>query len=144
MHSINISSYMMAHIFIFEIYDAKIMWNRSIINKRIALLDRTSKILKALAEEPMPKNLSLAQQKEFEAYSKWLKNTSKQLDSLVRKTSKGSFRTMKAMQEIDQSFNLQYLQLQNKISHENRQFTMISNIMKNKHDTAKNAINNLR
>jgi len=135
---------MMAHIFIFEIYDAKIMWNRSIINKRIALLDRTSKILKALAEEPMPKNLSLAQQKEFEAYSKWLKNTSKQLDSLVRKTSKGSFRTMKAMQEIDQSFNLQYLQLQNKISHENRQFTMISNIMKNKHDTAKNAINNLR
>lgn len=144
MHSINISSYMMAHIFIFEIYDAKIMWNRSIINKRIALLDRTSKILKALAEEPMPKNLSLAQQKEFEAYSKWLKNTSKQLDSLVRKTPKGSFRTMKAMQEIDQSFNLQYLQLQNKISHENRQFTMISNIMKNKHDTAKNAINNLR
>jgi len=135
---------MMAHIFIFEIYDAKIMWNRSIINKRIALLDRTSKILKALAEEPMPKNLSLAQQKEFEAYSKWLKNTSKQLDSLVRKTPKGSFRTMKAMQEIDQSFNLQYLQLQNKISHENRQFTMISNIMKNKHDTAKNAINNLR
>ena len=120
------------------------MWNRSIINKRIALLDRTSKILKALAEEPMPKNLSLAQQKEFEAYSKWLKNTSKQLDSLVRKTPKGSFRTMKAMQEIDQSFNLQYLQLQNKISHENRQFTMISNIMKNKHDTAKNAINNLR
>ena len=135
---------MMAQIFIFEIYDAKIMWNRSIINKRIALLDRTSKILKALAEEPMPKNLSLAQQKEFEAYSKWLKNTSKQLDSLVRKTPKGSFRTMKAMQEIDQSFNLQYLQLQNKISHENRQFTMISNIMKNKHDTAKNAINNLR
>jgi uncharacterized coiled-coil DUF342 family protein len=48
------------------------------------------------------------------------------------------------MREMQQSFNLQFLQLQNKISHENRQFTMVSNIMKTKHDTAKNAINNVR
>jgi len=48
------------------------------------------------------------------------------------------------MQEMQMSFNLQYLMLQNKISHENRQFSMVSNIMKNKHDTAKNAINNIR
>jgi hypothetical protein len=48
------------------------------------------------------------------------------------------------MQDMSQSFNLQYLQLQNRISQENRQFTMVSNIMKNKHDTAKNSINNIR
>ncbi|MBN2430223.1 MAG: hypothetical protein JXQ27_02050 [Acidobacteria bacterium] len=48
------------------------------------------------------------------------------------------------MQEMQQSFNLQYLQLQNKISYENRQFSMVSNIMKNKHDTAKSSINNIR
>lgn len=48
------------------------------------------------------------------------------------------------MQDMNMSFNLQYLMLQNKISHENRQFTLVSNIMKNKHDTAKNAINNIR
>jgi hypothetical protein len=48
------------------------------------------------------------------------------------------------MQEMQMSFNLQYLMLQNKVSQENRQFTMVSNIMKNKHDTAKNAINNIR
>jgi hypothetical protein len=41
-------------------------------------------------------------------------------------------------------FNLQYLMLQNKISQENRQFSMVSNIMRNKHDTAKNSINNIR
>jgi len=52
--------------------------------------------------------------------------------------------TTQQMQEMQMSFNLQYLMLQNKISHENRQFTMISNIMKNKHDTAKNTINNIR
>jgi len=50
----------------------------------------------------------------------------------------------KQMQEMQTSFNLQYLQLQNKISHENRQFTMVSNIMKTKHDTAKSSINNIR
>jgi hypothetical protein len=51
---------------------------------------------------------------------------------------------MDSMQNQSQSFNLQYLQLQNNISQENRQFTMVSNIMKVKHDTAKNSINNIR
>ena len=54
------------------------------------------------------------------------------------------FAAVKQMQEMQMSFNLQYLMLQNKISHENRQFSMVSNIMKNKHDTAKNSINNIR
>jgi hypothetical protein len=50
----------------------------------------------------------------------------------------------KALAEMEMSFNLQYLMLQNKISHENRQFSMISNTMQNKHDTARNSINNVR
>jgi len=48
------------------------------------------------------------------------------------------------MQEMQMSFNLQYLALQNAIQHENRQFSMISNIMKTKHDTVKNSIENIR
>ncbi len=40
--------------------------------------------------------------------------------------------------------DLQYLQLQQDMQHENRQFTMVSNIMKVKHDTAKSSINNIR
>lgn len=48
------------------------------------------------------------------------------------------------MQEMNQSFNLQYLQLQQDMQQENRQFTLVSNIMKVKHDTAKAAINNVR
>jgi hypothetical protein len=54
------------------------------------------------------------------------------------------FKAIREMQEMQMSFNLQYLTLQNEISHENRQFSMVSNIMKNKHDTAKNSINNIR
>ena len=42
------------------------------------------------------------------------------------------------------SFNLQYLQLQNQMQNENRQYTAVSNIMKTKHDTVKNSISNIR
>ncbi len=48
------------------------------------------------------------------------------------------------MQETQMSFNLQYLMLQNQMQNENRQFAMVSNIMKTKHDTAKNSISNIR
>ncbi len=48
------------------------------------------------------------------------------------------------MQEMMASFNLQYLQLQNKMQAENRSYTTISNVMKTKHDTAKSSIQNVR
>ena len=64
--------------------------------------------------------------------------------STVSKEFEDRTQIIETCQEAQKSFNLQYLMLQNKISHENRQFTMVSNIMKNKHDTAKNAINNIR
>ncbi len=50
----------------------------------------------------------------------------------------------KQMQETQMSFNLQYLQLQSQMQHENRSYTAISNIMKTKHDTVKNSISNTR
>jgi hypothetical protein len=50
----------------------------------------------------------------------------------------------KQMQEMNQVFNLEHLMLQQSSSQENRQFTMISNIMKARHDAARNAIANLR
>lgn len=54
------------------------------------------------------------------------------------------FEAAREMQEMQQSFNLQFLALQEAMQKENRQFTMVSNVMKTKHDTAKNAINNVR
>src|ERR1041384_6727912 len=50
----------------------------------------------------------------------------------------------KQMQETQMTFNLQYLQLQTQMQHENRSYTAVSNIMKTKHDTVKNSINNIR
>ena len=46
--------------------------------------------------------------------------------------------------EMQMSFNLQYLNLQNKMQGENRQYSTISNVLKTKHDTTKNSINNIR
>src|SRR5262249_28367872 len=54
---------------------------------------------------------------------------------------------MSATQQISEfqaSLNLQYLQLQEKIQIDSRQFNLVSNIMKTKHDAAKNALNNVR
>jgi hypothetical protein len=48
------------------------------------------------------------------------------------------------LRETQMSFNLQYLALQTKMQNENRTYTAISNILKTKHDTVKNSINNVR
>jgi len=51
---------------------------------------------------------------------------------------------VRQMSELSQSFNIRYLDLQKRMQDENRRYTLVSNIMKRKHDTAKNAINNIR
>jgi hypothetical protein len=53
-------------------------------------------------------------------------------------------RLMDELGESAMSFNLQYLQLQSQMQAENRAYTAVSNIMKTKHDTAKNSISNIR
>jgi hypothetical protein len=50
----------------------------------------------------------------------------------------------KQVEETQMSYNLQYLQLQHQMQNESRQFTAISNILKTKHDTVKNSIQNVR
>ncbi|MBI3178887.1 MAG: hypothetical protein HYZ27_04460 [Deltaproteobacteria bacterium] len=54
------------------------------------------------------------------------------------------FTNMRSFQAEQMSLNMQYLVLQQQMQQENRQFTTLSNVMKTKHDTAKNAINNVR
>ena len=50
---------------------------------------------------------------------------------------------MWAMQQENQVFNMQYMQLQQSIQADNRNFSTMSNLMKVRHDTAKSAINNM-
>jgi hypothetical protein len=47
-------------------------------------------------------------------------------------------------QAAQQSFNLQYLQLQSELQDQNRRYELVINIMKAKHDTVMNSISNIR
>jgi hypothetical protein len=49
----------------------------------------------------------------------------------------------RALQAEAQAFNVQYLQLQENMQRESREFTALSNVMRVKHDTAKAAISNI-
>jgi hypothetical protein len=121
-----------------------------LLKKRLQILNSTSRTLRKLSKEKAPKNLTSEQKKEQDKYNKWLISASAKLDELAVKgeTLLGSEeKLMQAtlpMQELYESFNLEYLKLQRQMQSDNRQFTLMSNIMKVKHDTAKNAINNVR
>ena len=87
---------------------------------------------------------------QSEEQAKIFSALSKQVEDLAKLAAqKGTSQSQlmqatKNMQEAQMSFNLQYLQLQNSMQNENRQFTMVSNIMKTKHDTVKNSISNIK
>jgi hypothetical protein len=49
----------------------------------------------------------------------------------------------RALQAEAQAMNLQYLQLQERMQQESREFTALSNVMRVKHDSARSAISNI-
>jgi septal ring factor EnvC (AmiA/AmiB activator) len=84
-------------------------------------------------------------EKLLKSYNDELTRMTKATTSLETAISQSQLmNATKQMQEMQMSFNLQYLQLQNSMQNENRQFTMVSNIMKTKHETVKNSISNIR
>jgi hypothetical protein len=107
-------------------------------------LDESSSSLQQLLQTHQKMmQMSEEQAKIFSALSKKVDDLSKL--AAQKGTSQAELmQATKNLQETQMSFNLQYLQLQNSMQNENRQFTMVSNIMKTKHDTVKNAISNIR
>jgi hypothetical protein len=63
--------------------------------------------------------------------------------SMVEGNNASQIQATQQMQELQTSFNLEYLQLQSSMQNENRQFKVVSNIMKTRHDTVKNSISNI-
>jgi hypothetical protein len=124
---------------------------------RIEQMRATGRELSALAAEPLPELRSPQERQEAEAYRAFLARAARDLEALAgeweraqvtdRASTAGGgdaqaalLNATRQLQERDMSFNLQYLSLQQKLQDENRRFTLMSNIMKAKHDTAKNAI----
>jgi hypothetical protein len=126
----------------------EIQSQKSLIAQRVATLKQVRDVFREIAASPLPHGRSAAELAEARRYVEWLKTWAARLDGLAAKgesTSGGASGGSGGQdQKMSASFNLQYLGLQQQMQDENRRFTMISNIMKIKHDTARNAINNVR
>jgi len=48
------------------------------------------------------------------------------------------------MQATNMSFSMQYLMLQEKMQNESRQYATLANVMRTRHETARNSISNVR
>jgi len=55
-----------------------------------------------------------------------------------------AFEAARLLQQEGQSFNLRYLELQERLQRETREFTALSNVMKVRHDAARAAIQNVQ
>jgi hypothetical protein len=55
-----------------------------------------------------------------------------------------AFEAARLLQAEGQSFNLRYLELQERLQRESREFTAMSNVMKVRHDAARAAIQNVQ
>ncbi len=84
--------------------------------------------------------------RDFEDYGKAVADLQELCSSVMETNAKlaALVKQSRVPAEMNQSFNMQYLGLQQQMQDESRRFTMLSNIMKTKHDTAKNSISNLR
>ena len=127
-------------------FQVNIVLDRKQVGKRVKILRETREVLHKLSKQPISKGLSRSEQSELKRYNKWLSSACKELDKLVKMGEhlmKQIEPTTKSV-KMQQSFNLQYLKIQQSMQEQNQQFTLVSNIMKVKHDTAKSAINNVR
>jgi hypothetical protein len=123
--------------------------------KRLALLRGTIENLKTLADDTMPKKTTPSEQKELNAYSKWLKNAIDWLNLLAKRweiylQNKGLSSAREKLTRDPQVaedlrlLNLQYLLLRNKIYQENKDFQISSNFLKKKRETVRSLIINLK
>lgn len=124
------------------------------LRRQITNIESIAAELEALAKAPMPKGLPAEDRELFPRYSAFVSRSAEQLRSSAEDwtdvldeveptlTTRDDPRAF--LQELAMSFNLQYLQLQSQMQHENRSYTAVSNIMKTKHDTVKNSISNIR
>ena len=134
--------------------DAQARANKSVAQARVQPSSVKAKALRALGESAS--NLeeldkihaeTVELNKKLSALYADLEEKVSGLEKLAarRGTTRAQLVTaVRRLQEMNQSYSMQYLQLQQKMQSENRRYTMLSNIMKSRHDTAKNAINNIR
>ena len=106
--------------------------------QRVAhLLTQSRNFARAAAMRP-PASIPPREHMAINNFDNWLRGAS----ARTRKLAQVGGRAM--TDDMQTSFNMQYLTLQNQLQDESRRFALVSNIMRAKHDPAKNSIGNLR
>jgi hypothetical protein len=122
------------------------MIDKKQLEDRIKTIRKTKQTLHKISRQSIPRGFSREEKSEAQKYNKWLSTVCAKLDKLSKQGESLLKRKIagKKADTMLKSFNLQYLQLQSQMQKDHRQFTMMSNIMKVKHDTASGAIRNMR
>jgi hypothetical protein len=119
---------------------------------RINRLQQAARSLQERAVEPLPANLTDDQKKEAAKYTRWLRDSGRKMNDLARRwqdalsnvaRNKSIVISQKQMEKMNMSFNDQCSALRDELLDELRRYAMISRIMKNNYDDARNSINNL-
>ncbi len=128
--------------------------NKSVAQARVTQSGAQAEALRALGESASNlEQLNKIHANTVELYQKLsdlYSGFQKKADNLAKLAARSSTtrqqlaEAARQLREMQRSYSMQYLQLQQKMQSENRRYTLLSNIMKTKHDTAKNAINNVR
>ena len=105
---------------------------------RVAHLKSQSRAFTAAARQKPGTALSAEDRALVDRYDSWLKAQSRKALDLAERGGAAT------TPQIQMSFNQQYLELQTQLQKENRSYDAVSTVMKTKHDTAKNAISNVR
>lgn len=106
--------------------------------ERIEALNALARRLTAASRQRPAATLSAEERDRLARYDRWLQAQARRARELAERGGAATTR------EIQLSFNQQVLELVRQIEREHRQFDAVSSIMKSKHDTAKNAIGNVR
>jgi hypothetical protein len=114
---------------------------------RMESLHAVARDLRVLAARPVPEGLSPAQKNQLDRFNQWLILTAERTEALASGTANGQQQLMdatKQMQEMQISFNLQYLMLQEAIQNRSRQYETLSDIEKSRADALSAIVANLR
>lgn len=115
---------------------------RTKLTRLVAQARHAQDVLARISQEKMPGNLTEPQRREFAAQSKWLHATANRLAKFTA-DAQAVLNNPSASAKDVAAVNEQLLALQNSVQ-ENRQFTVISNVLKVRHDVASSAIHNIR
>ena len=115
----------------------------------MAKLKQTREQFLAVAAAPLPDGLSAEQRVEAKRYLVWLRVCAAHMEALAAKGDGGGSQAQlldatRDMQETQEAFNRQYLQLQDSMQNENRQYAAAATVLKSTRDSVKNSISNLR